>query len=86
METISLPQSIAAMVGIFLPIVIQIFKTKVSSNQLRFLIALGISGVVGTVAAVVGGADLSWTNAIQFATISFAMSQLVYATVKNLFT
>lgn len=86
MESISLPQSVAAIVGIFIPLIVAFVKTKVQSKQMRFLVALVLSGIIGVIGAVISGADLSWINVIQFTAIAFGMSQIVYNMVKNLFT
>jgi len=82
---ISLPETVSVVVGVFMPILIQWIKKKVKAKQIRFLIALVLCGLTGTVAALVAGAECSWANVVEFTTIAFGMSQIVYNAVKSLF-
>lgn len=84
MDAIPLPEAVAAIIGLFLPILIGWIKDIVDSKQLRFMIALFVSGVIGTIGAVVAGAELSWVNAAEFTTIAFGMSQAAHNLYKNL--
>lgn len=87
METITaipLPESIAGIVGIFMPIAIQFIKSKVDSKQLRWGITLVLCGAVGTIGAVIAGEEVSVTNIAKLTTIAFGMSQIVYNSVKSL--
>ena len=84
MNPIPLPEAVAAVVGVFMPIIIGQVKNLVESKQLRFVIALVISGVVGTIGAMIAGADLSWINVAEFTTIAFGMSQAAHNLMKNL--
>ena len=84
MNSLPLPETVAAVVGVFMPIVIGWVKNAVESKQLRFVIALVISGVIGTIGAVIAGAELSWVNVAEFTTIAFGMSQAAHNLMKNL--
>ena len=84
MNSIPLPETVAAVVGLFMPIVIGWVKGAVESKQLRFIIALVISGAIGTLGAVIAGADLSWANVAEFTALAFGMSQAAHNLMKNL--
>lgn len=85
MNALPLPQIVAGIIGALIPILIQLVKNRVSSKLSRFLIALAVSAVIGTLGAVISGAQLSIVNIVQFTAIAFAMSQTVYNMVKSIF-
>lgn len=84
MNEILLPKTVAVIIGVFAPIIIQYLKTITESKQIRFFIALFVAGATGLIGAIVAGGVPAWANIIEFVVIAFAMSQTAYATWKNL--
>jgi len=67
-----------------MPIVVQIIKKRVGNKQIRFFTSLILCGVVGTIGALIAGAEFSLGNIAYFTTIAFGMSQMAYNSVKSL--
>jgi len=80
-----LPEIIAVLLGTFGSIIIQKIKQSVSSKQVRFLIALGLTGVTGIAAAFIFGEPFTFVNIIKFISVAFGASQVAYNTWKSLF-
>jgi len=80
-----MPEVVAMILGALAPLVIQQLKKLVADKKARFFIALGLSGVIGLVAAAVAGVAFSWGNIIGLISAVFAYSQLAYNTWKSLF-
>lgn len=73
-----LPAVVVSVGGAFSPYIVKFFVAKVSKTELRFLISLVLSGVVGFIGVVIMKVDLSFENISQVITGIFTLGQLSY--------
>lgn len=79
----TLPQTVATLLALFSPVIIQKLKVYVDSKQMRWLIALGLSALVGVVSAFISGVEFSYANIITFVGVVYSYSQIAYNTWKS---
>ena len=79
-----LPTGMALILGALSPIVVAFVKKEVSSPQVRWLIAVALSGCCGVIAASMSGEPFTVANVTTLITIAFAASQAAWGTWKGL--
>ena len=72
----NIPATVATILSVFLPVVIQRLKQSLRSETARFLLALGLSGATGALSAYMQG--VTFGNIVLFISVSFTLSQAAY--------